>query len=268
MSYSGSREDDRWSSFRGMAHDWREDFLWATAFYTRIPWMSRRDEGAANRARALRTGPLVGLVVGILGACGFALAEWLTLPELVAAAVAVAVTVLVTGALHEDGLADVADGFGGGAGRAQKLEIMCDSRTGNFGAAAMTLSIILRVAALSAFVFGEEAFAALVAAHVLARGVIPAAMHFMSAARDDGLGASVGRPEGTDVLIALGLAAVIAIVATGLGAGILLLLVACAAAALVGWLARRQVGGYTGDVLGAVEQAAEVAVLVAAAALA
>lgn len=256
------------STSRRIAHGWWDDFLCASAFYTRLPFRAWSGISIAGHPRALRAGPLVGLVVGILGGCAFAIADFLDFPDLVAAATAVAVTLFITGVLHEDGLADVVDGFWGGADRARKLEIMRDSRMGIFGATALIMSIILRIGALAVFAYEDGAIAALIAAHALARGAIPAVMYTMQPARQDGLGASIGQPERVDVITAIFLAAVIAILATGLGEGIILLLLAGVAAALVRLLASRQVGGYTGDVLGAVEQAVEVTALVAAAALA
>ena len=115
------------------------------------------------------------------------------LPPLPAAALAVAATVAVTGALHEDGLADVADGFGGGATRERKLEIMRDSRIGTYGVCALILSFILRISALTNL--GDPALvtAVLVAAHAAARAPIPAFMRLVPAARTDGLSADAGR---------------------------------------------------------------------------
>jgi adenosylcobinamide-GDP ribazoletransferase len=178
----------------------------------------------------------------------------------------VASTALITGALHEDGLADTADGFGGGATREAKLDIMRDSRIGTFGVLALIFSIGLRTAALADIATRWHVFAALIAAHALSRGVLPAAIRRLDPARDDGLGAGAGRPEQNQVLIAFGLALVVAVIAIGLRAGLSAALGAAIVAAAIGWLARRQIGGQTGDVLGAIEQGAETAVLLAAAA--
>src|SRR4029077_501094 len=110
--------------------------------------------------------------VGLVGAAAYWLAHAAGLPSLSAAALALAATLLVTGALHEDGLADVADGFGGGATRERKLEIMDDSRIGTFGVCALILSFMLRVAALTNLGDPGLVAAVLVAAHAAGRAPI------------------------------------------------------------------------------------------------
>ncbi|HBC54660.1 MAG TPA: adenosylcobinamide-GDP ribazoletransferase, partial [Alphaproteobacteria bacterium] len=97
---------------------------------------------------ALRYAPLAGVIIGGVGAAIYALCLWLGLGPLLAAALAVAAMLLTTGALHEDGLSDVADGFGGGRDRDHKLAIMADSRIGTYGTAALILCLLLRIAAL------------------------------------------------------------------------------------------------------------------------
>jgi len=206
------------------------------------------------------------LVIGAIGGIAYVIASALALPTLAAALIAVAATALVTGALHEDGLADTADGFGGGATREAKLDIMRDSRIGTFGVLALIFSIGLRVVAIADIGTRWHVFAALIVAHALSRGVLPAAMHRLDPARDDGLGAGAGRPEQNQVLIALAIALAIAVVAIGLRAGLSAAIVAGIVALAIGWLAQRQIGGQTGDVLGAIEQGAETAALLAAAA--
>ena len=106
---------------------------------------------AGALARAAWAFPIAGLVVGLIGAIVYALAHRIGLPSWTAAALAVAATLLATGCLHEDGLADTADGFGGGKTREQKLEIMRDSRIGTYGVCALALSLLLRVGALASF---------------------------------------------------------------------------------------------------------------------
>lgn len=250
---------------------WRAEFLAALAFLTRLPLgMVQADEplpkAQPTLAEASWAFPLAGLVVGGIGGIAYAIASALALPALAAALIAIATTAFVTGALHEDGLADTADGFGGGATREQKLDIMRDSRIGTFGVLALIVCVGLRAAAIADIGTRWHVFAALLAAHALARGVLPAAMHRLDPARDDGLGASAGRPEQNQVLIALAIALVIAVVAVGLRPGLSAAIVAGLIAIAIGWLARRQIGGQTGDVLGAIEQGAETAALLAAAA--
>lgn len=250
---------------------WRDELLAALIFLTRLPLgMVQADAplpGAhPSLADASWAFPVVGLVIGAIGGVAYAIAFALGLPTLAAALIAVAATVLTTGALHEDGLADTADGFGGGATREQKLDIMRDSRIGAFGVLALIFSVGLRIVAVAGIGTRWHVFAALIAAHALSRSVLPAAMHRLDPARDDGLGAGAGRPEQNQVLIALAISLVIAVVAVGLRPGLSAVIVAGLIAIAIGSLARRQIGGQTGDVLGTIEQGAETAALLAAAA--
>ena len=176
-----------------------------------------------------------------------------------------AALVAVTGALHEDGLADVADGFGGGSTRERKLEIMRDSRIGAYGAVALALALILRVGALAASLDGPFGRAALslilVAAISRAGALMPLAL--LPPARADGAGAAAGRLEGSALAAAWGSALVIALgaglVALGLVHALVAALMSGAAALGVVAMARRAIGGQTGDVAGAAQQCAEVA---------
>jgi adenosylcobinamide-GDP ribazoletransferase len=210
---------------------------------------------------------VVGIAIGLVGWAAFALARALGLPETLAALVALLATVLTTGALHEDGLADTADGFGGGADAARKLAIMRDSRSGAYGVIALVFSIGLRAASLAA-IAGQGAGVgwALIAAHAASRAAIPAVMRRLEPARSDGLGAGAGQPDDGAVAWCLALAAVIALAALGPAQGIVALVVTTAAVAGLAALARRQIGGYTGDVLGAAQQVGEIAMLLCAAA--
>ena len=218
-------------------------------------------------ARALRTIPLVGAIVGAIGGLAYIAALWLGLAPLIAATLAVLATLVATGAYHEDGFADTCDGLGGAFERERKLAIMQDSRHGTFGVAAIVASLLLRVAALAAIAEPGLVFAALIAAHAAARAFLPVTMFYGNAAKSDGQGFAAGKPETASAWAALALAAIIALVALGLVALPALAAGAVAAFAMFA-IARRQIGGYTGDVLGAIEQVAEIAMLLALAALA
>jgi adenosylcobinamide-GDP ribazoletransferase len=248
--------------------DWWSDLKVGLIFLTRLPLRHGAEIGGPALSRAVRAFPLVGVVVGVGGGAAFGLASWLGLPPLPSALVAVAATVLVTGALHEDGLADVADGFGGGGDRARKLEIMRDSRIGTFGGLALVLSVALRASVLAALAEPWSVLLALVAAHALARAMLPGVMSTLPLARDDGLAAESDAPPPSQAAIAFGLGLLAALLTLGPGTAV----AAAAAAALAAWamarLARRQVGGYTGDVLGSVEQMGEIAVLLTIVAMA
>ena len=121
----------------------------ALRFFTRLPLPTPPDADF-DFNRFAWAAPVAGAAVGLVGVAALGTARSLALPPPVAASLAVAALVAASGALHEDGLADVADGFGGGATRERKLAIMRDSRIGAFGAVALALSLILRVGAVSA----------------------------------------------------------------------------------------------------------------------
>jgi adenosylcobinamide-GDP ribazoletransferase len=241
-------------------NDWFHDLRTAVAFLTRLP-MPHPDGGTpGNFVRAHRMFPLVGAAIG--AAVGlFCLAlRAVGLPDLAAAAVALGASALLTGGLHEDGLADVADGFGGGRDVAAKLEIMRDSRLGTYGALILMVSFVAKLSALAALP-DRYVVQSLIAAHALARGVLPFMAMSLAYARNDGLAANAGRPESPTALTAGALALVIALIALpwrdALGAAI----AAAACAVGMGWLAQRQIGGQTGDVLGGAEQLGETAIL-------
>jgi adenosylcobinamide-GDP ribazoletransferase len=239
-------------------------------FYSRLPVPAGADGGAMpDFRRAARALPVAGAIIGACGGLALLLARLIGVPPLPASVLAIAALVAVTGALHEDGLADVADGFGGGVTRAAKLEIMRDSRLGSYGAAALVLALLLRAAALAA-IAGQgdwRAVLALVAAGASSRtaGLLP--MMILAPARADGAGAAATKPDGDAMRMAVALATVVSLlpIAAGVSLGIVVVadLGALIAAALVARLAERQIGGYTGDVLGAAQQAAEIAVLLA-----
>jgi adenosylcobinamide-GDP ribazoletransferase len=235
-------------------------------FLTRMPLPMPATIVQGEMSRALWAAPLVGSVVGAVGAAVYWLMHILHVPDLPAAALAVVATVAVTGALHEDGLADVADGFGGGATRERKLEIMRDSRIGAYGVCALVLSFMLRVGTLASLGSPTLLALALIAAHAAARAPMPAFMRLVPPARADGMSAQAGEPPRASAVAAGVLGIAVLMACLGLAAGLVAaLLVACGFAAMA-WICRRQIGGQTGDVLGALEQLGEVVVLLAAAA--
>jgi adenosylcobinamide-GDP ribazoletransferase len=242
-----------------------EQFALATSVLTRLPvGAGAAADGAI--AAASWAFPLVGAGLGALCALAFFLAELLGLPEGPAAFVAIAAGLLLTGALHEDGLADTADGFGGGRDRDEKLAIMRDSRHGTYGILALVLSIAARAGALAALGDPLHAGLALIAAHAASRGALPVMMRLLDPARTDGLGYAAGQPSAGNAAAAVAIGAVIALAVLGPRAGLVALFLAAVALALAATLARRQIGGYTGDVLGFFQQIGEIVMLLAAAA--
>ena len=242
-------------------NDWLDDLRTAVAFLTRLPMPHPQGAMPQNFVRAHRMFPLVG--AGIGGAVGLVLLGMriIGLPDLAAVALALGASALLTGALHEDGLADVADGFGGGRDRAAKLEIMRDSRLGTYGALILMVSFVAKLAALAAL---PDAFVvqSLIAAHGVARGVLPVISMSLPYARKDGLAANAGRPDLATAATAGALALIVALLSLPWTEALCAALVAAASAIGMAWLAQRQIGGQTGDVLGGVEQVGETAILV------
>ncbi len=250
---------------RALAKDW----ALCLRFYTRLDWGSPQTIEMADFAAALRALPLAGAAIGAFGALALTLSRALGLSPLLAATLGVATHVLITGGLHEDGLADVADGFGGGAARERKLEIMRDSRIGAYGGLALGLSLLLRVFALAAL---AERSWALAAAAMIATGAVSrttglAPLLMLAPARAGGLGAAMPLPSSRALAQAAALAALLSLAPALFGAApgqtLGASLAAVFAAILVARLAERQIGGYTGDVLGAAQQLAEIAGLLA-----
>ena len=247
----------------GRTQDTLDDIAACLGFYTRLPvrWGSQRSFADAQWAA-----PVAGLVVGAIGWLAFFVADAAGLPATVAAALSVASTIAVTGALHEDGLSDTADGFGGGKTREGKLEIMRDSRIGTFGAAALVFSILLRWAALAALAAPLPVLCALLASHAAARAMMPVFMRLVAPARSDGLSANAGAISDPFALTAC-LIGGVALLLLGIFGAVL----SGVALAVLFFLARRlcerQIGGQTGDVLGAVEQLSEIIVLLIACAI-
>ena len=243
---------------------WRDEARLAFSFLTRLPFRSGAQPAPGALARAAWAFPVVGILVGVIGGIAFEIGERLGLPINAMALLAVAVTVLTTGGLHEDGLADTMDGLGGSADRAEALAIMRDSRTGAFGVLALVMSVGLRVAALAALPDTRVAVSALVAAHAVSRGLLPTLMLWLDPARSEGLAAEAGRPTPPGATAAVLIGLLVALVALGIGRGITAMILAGVAMTVLALLARRRIGGYTGDVMGAAQQAGEIVMLLAA----
>lgn len=228
----------------------------AVVFLTRVPLPWHVPDADTRLARAAPWFPLVGAVVGGLGALGWWAGAALASP-LVGAVAAVAVTIVATGALHEDGLADTFDGLGGSPGRERALAIMRDSRLGSYGALALVLVVLGRVAALTSL--GAQAPLALVGGHALARLASLPLIRWLPYARAGEGGSGTPFPAGVGTA-GLAAAAVFTALLTLLLWGAGAIAAWLAAAAVLGLAAawfRRRLGGITGDTLGAAIQLVE-----------
>src|SRR5258708_5496652 len=199
-------------------NDWLDDLRTAVAFLTRLPMPHPEGAMPSNFVRAHRMFPLVGAAIGAaVGLCYLA--------------------------MRISGLPDFADGFGGGRDPAAKLEIMRDSRLGTYGALILLVSFAAKLSALAAL---PDAYVvqSLIAAHALARGVLPAMATSLPYARNDGLAANAGRPDSTTAAIAGAFALVIALLSLPLREALGAALAAVACAIGMAWLAQRQIGGH------------------------
>lgn len=234
-------------------------FLGAVGFFTRLPVPGWVGHSAAALSQCARYFPAVGLLVGGIGA----LVYWLALhlwPQPVAVLLSMAATLYATGAFHEDGLSDTADGLGGGWDKARILAIMKDSRVGSYGVVALVLALLGKFALLS----GIDAAlvpAALLAGHAVSRLCATLILATLDYARDDESSKArpaTARPSAASLLVAacFALLPLAFLPLLNALAGVVL------AALATAWLAvkfRRWLGGYTGDCLGAVQQVAELA---------
>ena len=260
-----------------------ELFFTALGFFTRIPVPAWVPWSAERMNHAARYFALVGWVVGAVGALGYLALAWL-LPPAVAVILSMALTIRLTGAFHEDGFADSCDGLGGGWDKAQVLAIMKDSRIGSYGTIGMVLMLLAKAAALMELAApsavaplaglaasvppadplppGVGVALALLVAHPLSRLAATVVMHHLPYVRadDSAKSAAVARPLAPAELAlaaACGLLPLLLLSPAGAFCALL------AAAAVTVWTARlfrRQLGGYTGDLLGATQQASELAI--------
>jgi adenosylcobinamide-GDP ribazoletransferase len=234
-------------------------------FSTRLPLAHGLPVDGCDLSRASWAMPVAGALIGGAGSLAYACASWIGLPSLPAAALALAATLAITGCLHEDGLADTADGFGGGRDAEHRLAIMRDSRLGTYGACALAASLMLRWSAVAAIVHPWSVAVALTTAHAAARAPLPMFMRLIGPARSDGLSAAAGRPPFASAAAACALGALALLAGFGpLGALGGLVLLTCAGACMAR-LSMQAIGGQTGDVVGALEQVNETLVLLAAA---
>jgi adenosylcobinamide-GDP ribazoletransferase len=243
------------------------ELLVALRFLTRLPVPFVRTLDAPPLDAAMTMFPLAGAIIGALTGSVLILAGLAGLPELLTASLAIAVGLIITGALHEDGLSDVVDGFGGGHTREQRLDIMRDSRVGAYGALALGLLLMARASLYISFLELPPwgAIILIASAAAFSRALMVDLLWATRPARADGLSVLAGRPTRARTLVALALGGI----GAGLGgafvlapaAGAVALIAAGLSLATVRALAMRKVGGQTGDVCGAAQVLSELAML-------
>lgn len=235
----------------------------AVSFLTRVR-LGRGDGASPDIGESVPWFPVVGALVGLVVAAVYAAGQ-VILPSLPAATLAIATGIALTGAFHEDGLGDTADAFGGGSGREDVLRILKDPGLGTFGVLAVVLSVLLRLGALAAL-DGWTAVAVIPTAHALSRAAAVALLTILPPVTEGGLGASyaaaVSRPRAAT---AAGIAVAIGAATTGAWVAPAAVL-AGLGAWMVARVSMRKLGGVTGDVLGAAQQASEILIVILAAA--
>lgn len=262
MSDGFQPRSERLRGFRPFA-----SFLVALQFLTRlpVPFVRRLDPPPLTAAMGLF--PVAGALIGGLTGAVLEAGQFLHLPPLASAVAALATAALVTGALHEDGLSDMADGFGGGATREERLDIMRDSRIGAYGALALVFVSLARASLLASLLaFPRWTTIALIAcAAAFSRSLMVDLMWATRPARRDGLSVMAGRPSRNTTLLAWVLGGVGAGATSGYllapAIGVISLIAGGATLGAVRWLAMRKIGGQTGDVIGAAQVLTELAML-------
>lgn len=243
------------------AHD-----VWAAfSLLTRLPVPVDHARAGERAAAAAWAYPLVGLVLGgMAGVLGLILG-WLGVPAGMTAGFILLTMAMATGAMHEDGLADFADGVWGGNTAERRLEIMKDSRIGAYGAIALMLFLLMRFSGIIAL-SGWELMAILAAVGAASRGLMVVVMFAVDPAKPSGLSASAGQPTAQKAGVALAIGLGACTLLTGLS-GVILFAVMALTIIPISAIAMNKLNGQTGDVLGAIQQCAEVAGLAAAIAL-
>lgn len=252
-----------------MAKSWTADLRASFGFLTRLPLPGGLP--AAPLAEAMRAFPLAGAVIGAAAGLVLAGLALTGLPDLAAAGLTLAAMAFLTGGLHEDGLADTADGFGGGRDRAGKLAIMRDSHIGAYGVMALVLGLLVKAACLGALAQGPATalIALLAASGAFSRALMVWLMASTPPARSDGLAHGAGQPSDftsrTALLVGCIIAALLILPTLGLVPALVIIGLGALIAGLTRRLAMRQIGGHTGDICGALQFLVETAMVAAAA---
>lgn len=263
MSDAFEPRSAHWRRFRPFA-----SFLVCLRFLTRLPVPFVRTVDPPRLKDSMAMFPVVGLLIGAITGAALIIASMAGLPDLFCALFALGLTAMLTGAFHEDGLADVADGFGGGITREERLEIMKDSRIGTYGTLALIIVMLARASLLTALLdLSATAIIALTAgAAAFSRALMVDLLSTTRPARSNGLSVMAGQPTRRTGLVAIAIGGLAAGVGAYLFLSWMVALLALVAAGLalgtVRQLAMRKIGGQTGDVCGTAQVMAETAMLI------
>jgi len=241
-----------------------EDILLTLSFFTRIPihFIVKYDR---TLMQACWCFPLIGASIGLVGGTFLYLLLIIQIPVAISAIITICFFVVLTGALHEDGLADTADGLGGGEDKKSKIEKMRDSRIGSYGMLAILLLTLIKLNALIILATGkpyEIAILSIICAHSLSRFSIIIIPYFSIPASNEGLARYAGKPANRGIIGSFLITSILILILLPFDQAILSAFLAILVAGAVGLLANFQIKGYTGDILGAAQQVSEVTVLV------
>lgn len=237
-----------------------DDLFRAFSLLTRLPMPQVEDDNDKGYARCVWAYPLIGAVIGAFSALVWFGGQFAGLGLSLSAGLVIAVQLLLTGAMHEDGIADFADGVGGGQDRERRLAIMRDSRIGTFGVVALIVIIGLRWSAITSLGL-HMVLAGLICSALIGRLVMAVLPGILAPAREEGLGMLVAGPSIKSLLVALLISAAVLFLHLSSLIAMVSIIAAIVAAGWIAMLAKRSIGGYTGDVLGAAGLAAETAAL-------
>ena len=228
---------------------------------TRIPvnWQKISPDTPPDLNRCLWVYPIVGIIVSLIGAVIYLGAQVLNIPQMASILLCLSAMIITTGAFHEDGLADTMDGFGGGVSPEKKLDIMRDSRIGTYGGLALILSIGIKVTSLSVLSLNHVVFALLVGATV-SRLMIIFALMILLPARKKSLSVEAGKPSIKSVIVATTITILVCLSLQDIVTIIYILSAAIVTTAIFCRLAYNQVAGYSGDILGSIQQISEISV--------
>ncbi len=241
----------------------------ALAFLSRLPvstrWFDGHDGTLSENVRAF---PLAGMIIALPASLALLVAAALHLPDIITAILVVITTIVTTGALHEDGLADVADGFYGGSSKERRLEIMKDSSIGSYGTLALIISVLLRTTLLATMldaVSPMQAVLVVIATEAASRAALARFWQSLPSARAGGVSDKAGIPDEDGSNFALVLGAILLAIGYGLAGGLWAIVLAAGLTAFAHYafvaLCRDKIGGQTGDTLGAMQQIATISLL-------
>jgi len=238
----------------------------ALGLLSRLPVRIDFDAAQSRDPKAAWAYPVAGGLLALIAASLAQIALFAGLPNPIVAALALACMAITTGAMHEDGLADSADGLWGGWDKAQRLDIMKDSHIGTYGVIALILSLLLRWQALTVIIDAGALWPALIATAMISRAVMVPVMSMLPHARNAGLSHRVGQPPQSAALAAIAVATLATLMLLH-GASLAVLVIAAFTAIACARIAQAKIGGQTGDILGATQQITDIAALTTLAAL-